>query len=137
VARSVSEYAERIASLTDGWLKPIFEDHDPVTGKLRRAALSAEDFERVRLGYACPECLVRFRTYLTSCPVCGHKRDLGRDIVEAAQEWKDHLRTRALAEQGLLPREGLPSMDKLLDEIASDPDVEHAPVRKLKPRRRG
>jgi len=136
VRRSVSEYAERITALTEGWLKPIFEEHDPVTGRLLRAGLSAEDFERVRLGYACPECLVRFRTYLTRCPVCGHERDLGRDIVEAAEGWKDHLKTRAEAEQGLLPAEKPPSMDKVLYEIASDPDVEHAPVRKLKSRRR-
>lgn len=43
--------------------------------------LGPEDFHKVRLGYACPECLEDFNgVYTPVCPVCSHTRDIQRDL---------------------------------------------------------
>lgn len=138
MTRSVSEYAEELDRLTCGFIKPVFEKRCPRTGRLLQAGLAPEDFERVRLGYACPECLTKFRVYLVRCPACGHQRDLGKDLQDhVPQEWKDHLETRRQALEGELP--SLPlvsSMDEVLRRAHQDPDIERIPLSKLRRRRR-
>lgn len=137
--RSVSEYIDDLSSLTCGFIRPIYEQRDPKTGALILAGLSYEDWERVRSGYACGACLIKFRTYLARCPACGHERDLAADISELVpRDWKEHLELSQQVEKGeVVPEWRLPSMDRLLDEIAKDKDVEQIPLKKLKPRRRG
>lgn len=115
-------------SLIKGFLKPIFyEEH---TG---RSGLGPADFEKVRAGYACARCLCEFTTYLPRCPVCGLERDLARDIEEAPPLWNDHLKERAAPPQEpFVPRD----FDAFMRDVEKDPDVDHAHIRSLMPRRR-
>lgn len=82
---------QEIRSQVKGFLVPIFMQDDPATGR-RMNGLSPRDFEKVKAGFACAECLAEFDHYTITCPVCGRTRDFARDVQEAPQLWKDHLR---------------------------------------------
>lgn len=61
----------------------------------RLSGLAPPEFEMVKQGYACPECLAWFSTYTVTCPVCGYKRDVNADIAaEAPELWTQHLKER-------------------------------------------
>ncbi len=50
--------------------------------------LSPTDFQKVQHGYGCPNCLEDFNgLYLTTCPVCGHERDVAQDFIDAPRHW--------------------------------------------------
>jgi len=63
-----------------GFLIPRYIEEMP-NGK-RVYELHERDFERVKDGYACGECLAFFERRLPSCPGCGHYLDVNKDIVE-------------------------------------------------------
>jgi len=59
------------------------------TGEPHYAITSRRDFDRVKDGYACPRCLLKFNTHRTSCPLCPWERDLSRDISDQVYDyWK-------------------------------------------------
>ena len=46
------------------------------------------DFQRVLDGYACPECLAKFKWARNDCPLCPWERDLTEDIIDQVPpEW--------------------------------------------------
>lgn len=49
----------------------------PVTGRTL-FMVSARDYEKIRQGYGCPNCLEDYNgMYLIQCPVCQHMTDFG------------------------------------------------------------
>lgn len=69
-----------------GWLTPRYIEEDHATGK-RIYELRERDFERVKDGYACGQCLAFFDHRFPSCPACGHYLDVNQDIVEYRPPW--------------------------------------------------
>lgn len=62
-------------------LKPIYTEVDQRTGRIM-GGFGREDFEKIRQGYACPQCWEDFNgVYLTTCPVCGHQRNVWEDFL--------------------------------------------------------
>ena len=62
-------------------LKPIYSEFDRASGKWRWG-LGRDDFEKVRQGYGCHDCLEDFHgVVLLTCPACGHKRDQALDFL--------------------------------------------------------
>lgn len=114
-------------SLIKGFLKPIFTD------ELRNEhTLMDEDFRKVRDGYACGLCLCEYVTYLPRCPVCGHERDIVKDLIPPKQHELDYLRERASGESAV-PR----GFDEFARAVANDKDIEQIPdLRKLLPRKK-
>jgi hypothetical protein len=109
---------ETLDALLDGFMVPIF--HDPASGL---NGLSPADFTRVRLGYGCPKCLAKYKTYLAACPVpgCGWVRDVEQDFVEAPQMWVDHLAER---HRGETEKTRPLTFDEFMAEVARDPEIE-------------
>ena len=65
-------------------IEPIYKEFNHQTGKWL-FALAPDDFEKVRQGYACPNCLEDFNGVIrVKCPVCPHVRDEG-DFVDTPQ----------------------------------------------------
>ena len=113
-----------------GFLRPVFQREDPTTGRTLNG-LAPADFDKVTAGYACPECLAEFNTYTHQCPVCRYTRNLLEDVESAPAYWQQHLEDRASGYNPPVPD----SIETMLDRVANDPDVEHVPLSKLKPRR--
>src|ERR1051325_4272284 len=90
----MGDRVSEIASIR-GFLVPVYSD-DEVPGRETRHALTPTDFQKVRDGVACPRCLADFGTYRPVCPVCGHERDIEKDIVRAF-DWEQAERERAKA----------------------------------------
>ena len=68
-------------------LKPIYSQEDPRTGRILWG-LAPADFHKVRLGYACPQCLEDFNgVWMATCPVCGHSRDMLGDFQETPEHF--------------------------------------------------
>jgi predicted ATP-dependent serine protease len=109
-----------------GWLVPIFMQTDPATGR-RLNGLGPQDFNKVREGFACAECLAEFSHYTLKCPVCGWTRDLEADLSEAPQLWQDHLNERENPVDKPRPMNPLVA----IENIKKDKDVEQIPVSKL------
>ena len=126
----LGERKRELDLLLAGWITPVFRREDPATGKVLNG-LSQEDFDRVCQGYACPECLAIFTTYLATCPVCRWERNVQNDVEAAPEYWKQHLADR---ESGYAPpiRRGGLDMDRVIEEIMRDGSVEHIPMSKLK-----
>ena len=64
----------------------IMEDGRP------RFGLSEMDYEKIRAGYGCPNCLEDFTegsgvAVYAKCPVCGHRIDANADFVETPAYW--------------------------------------------------
>lgn len=111
-----------------GFLVPVFTDEMTGMNGLARA-----DFDKVRLGYACADCLAEFSTYRTVCPICGLERDVAKDIAAPREDWDAHLRER---ERTDAPATRARTPDEAIRALLGDRDVEHIPLSKLKPRRR-
>jgi hypothetical protein len=92
---SLDQYASELNTTLKGFLVPIFTKDLPNGQRLN--GLGPDDYQKVKEGYACPECLAEFVTYLVTCPVCRYKRDPDRDILEAPRIWTDHLANRESA----------------------------------------
>jgi hypothetical protein len=62
-------------------IKPYYKEFNRETGKWLWVLL-AEDYEKVRQGYACPNCLEDFNgVYMLECPVCNHMADTLADFI--------------------------------------------------------
>lgn len=123
--------SEIIASkgLIRGFLRPIFYDEHSAS-----SALTTEDFEKVRAGYACAACLAEFVMYLARCPVCGHERDVEQDLQAPDPLHVSHLRDRE-ATEGMdvgAPR----GFDEFMADVEANPDVDQIRLSQLKKRRR-
>lgn len=115
--------------LIRGFLKPIFYDEWG-----RSSALTTEDFRKVRDGYACAKCLAEYVTYLVRCPVCGAQRNVEADLIAPDPLEAAHLLERDRTE-GMdtgAPR----GFDEFMEGVNANPDIDHVPLSKLKPRRR-
>ena len=73
-----------------GWMEPIYYDFGP-DGPV--AVFSDEDFEKMRLGYACPNCWQSFTMALLKCPVC--QQDLTRSLDEHIREMPEFAKPSA------------------------------------------
>jgi hypothetical protein len=109
----------------------IAEYHDEATNTY--VFSDPEAFERVRLGYSCAGCLARFRTYMPRCPLCGNERDVAADLAETPAD------IQAYYDEATGPGERTVArpMHETIAELASSPDVEQIPLRKLRPSRWG
>lgn len=65
-------------------LKPVFKKWDQDAGAWIWG-LTAQDFDRVRKGYACDRCLEPFPFPMPVCPVCKNDIEI---IVDTPPEWK-------------------------------------------------
>lgn len=130
---SLDDRKHELDTLTEGFMVPVFRDRDPHTGRVRNG-LGPADFNRVVAGYACPDCLAKYITYLATCPVCGYTRDISKDVEAPPDLWVDHLADRNAGRGAPAPA---PSIDKLVDEIMADKDIEKTTLKKLKPSRWG
>jgi len=122
---------QAIKSQVKGFLVPEFTMDFPGGGRLN--GLTEPDFERVRAGYACAECLAVFDTYTVTCPVCGLARDLGRDIADAPSLWVQHINERNQDEPS--PRRTIDPAAEIA-RLGAHPDVEQIQLDKLTPKRR-
>lgn len=116
-------------NLVKGFLVPIFFSE---TGS--GSALEREDFLKVRDGYACAKCLAEYVMYLATCPVCGHVRDLAKDLEDPDPLHVEHLRERARTEG--MDTGVARGFDEFMADVNADPDVEQIPIDKLRKRRR-
>jgi hypothetical protein len=117
------------AGLVKGFLRPIFFDEHS-----SKSALGPEEFAKVRDGYACARCLAEYVTYLPTCPVCGHQRDLAADLEAPDDLHVNHLRERQDTEG--VDTGKARTFDDFMKGVNSDRDIDHVPLSKLKPRRR-
>lgn len=116
-------------SMVKGFLVPLFYDEHG-----RGSALTTHDFAKVRDGYACAKCLAEYVTYLATCPVCGHQRDLAADLQAPDPLHGAHLLERQTTE-GM--DTGTPNnFDDFMRGVNANPDIDHTTLSKLKPRRR-
>lgn len=71
-----------------GWMEPVYWGHQQDGRPL--AALSPEQFEKVRQGYACPRCWQEFQMVFVKCPVCqlDLSPNLDPQVAEFPDEWK-------------------------------------------------
>src|SRR5262245_29068829 len=90
---SLNEYADELNATLKGFLTPVFEERDAHSGRIVRAMFTADDVRKLMQGYACPECLAEFRTYLVRCPACNYVR-ADVNVQNAPEEWLQHLRDR-------------------------------------------
>lgn len=118
-------------NLVKGFLCPIFYNENG-TG----AALTDEDFRKVKDGYACALCLAEYVMYLVKCPVCNHKRDLEKDLQDPDPLHGDHLRARQDTE-GMDVGGGAKGFDEFMLEINANRDIDHVALSKLMPSKRG
>lgn len=66
-------------------IKPVYSKYDNVNDEWTHG-LTGEDFEKVRQGYACSNCLEDFQgMYLERCPVC---RKPTMVMVDTPSEWR-------------------------------------------------
>ena len=132
--QSLAERKRELDTTIKGFLRPVFRQYDPVTDRSMNG-LAPDDFRKVLEGYACPDCLAEFYTYLPQCPVCGFKRDVALDIQQAPDYWTQHLKDRESGYQAGTPDPA--NIDQHLARVGGDPDVEHIPLKKLKKTRKG
>lgn len=117
------------ASLTKGFLIPIFYDEHTM-----KSALGPDDFMKVRDGYACAKCLAEYVTYLPTCPVCGHQRDLAADLEAPDDLHVDHLRERRDTEG--MDTGKVKTFDDFMEGVNASADIDHIPLSKLMPSKR-
>lgn len=73
---------------TDIAIIPIYFEEDLLRPGKVKWGLGWEDFQKVRQGYGCPECLEDFNgVYMAVCPVCAHVRDVSRDILPTPEHF--------------------------------------------------
>lgn len=116
--------------LIKGFLCPIFyEEHG------NQSALSDTDFRKVKDGYACALCLAEYVMYLAKCPVCGHVRDIAKDLAAPDPLHGDHLRARQDTE-GQDVGGGAQNFDDFMLEVNANRDIDHAKLSALMPSKR-
>lgn len=117
-------------NLVKGFLCPIFYNENG-TG----SALTDDDFQKVKEGYACALCLAEYVMYLARCPVCGHERDLAKDLADPDPLHGQHLIERQETE-GLDVGGGAQGFDDFMLQVNANRDIDHTTLSKLKPRGR-
>jgi hypothetical protein len=93
-----------------------------------------EAFERVRLGYSCATCLARFNTYMPRCPLCGNERDVLADMKETPAD------VQAYWDEANGPSPGrtvAEPMHETIKRLTGSSEVEHVPLKGLRPSRWG
>ena len=99
---------------------PIYTRPPLIPGERPLFALTPDDYEKVRQGYGCPECLEDFYgVYMLRCPVCGHTRQEG-EVQAVPHDWQAHADD---VESGYAPPVATP--DEFIRSVMSDPDIEH------------
>lgn len=72
---------------TDGFI-PAHYEYTREDGRRHYALTNSRYFQRILDGYACPECLAKFKWARNDCPLCPWERDLTQDIIDQVpQEW--------------------------------------------------
>jgi hypothetical protein len=120
---------QELDTLLEGFLVPVFQQEGP-NGRMLNG-LSPGDYQRVVAGYACPDCLAKYKTYLATCPVCGWERNVQNDVERTPAMWVQHLEDRADETFGVR----MPTQERIeqaLKDIHEDPDIEQIPLRKLR-----
>lgn len=121
--------ASSLQSLVTGFLVPEYSDAE----RGQHTFSNPEDFEKVRLGYACAFCLAEFNTYMPVCPLCGNQRDVARDIKETPRD------LQAYYDEATGPGERTETvpMHETIAQLLGSRDVEHIPLKGLRPSKRG
>lgn len=128
--QSLAERKEELDRAVVGWLQPVFEHEDPVTGR-RTPGFTPRDAAMIAAHYACPGCYAVFQIVRVSCPVC-HLQFRDFHVESFPDLWVNHLRDR---EYGA-PAETQPTIDQALGAVAADPDVDQVPLDKLRKKHR-
>jgi hypothetical protein len=118
------------AGLIKGFLIPEYTDER--TGMHTFSDPAA--FDKVRLGYACANCLAEFATYMPVCPLCGNERDVHADLRETPAE------IQAYWDEANGPGEktvARPMHETIAEIVAGQADMEQIPLKKLRPSRWG
>lgn len=85
--RSRSEVpAAKDIDLVDGFIPAHYEYERPEGGR-HYALTNKRDFQRIIDGYGCANCLAKFKRQCDTCPLCGHTRDVEKDVLPAPREW--------------------------------------------------
>ena len=114
---------------------PLYTKPPLVPGERPLFALSKEDFEKVRQGYGCPECLEDYNgVYLPQCPLCKHVRRDG-EVVQAPEDWEAHVRD---LESGYAPPVATNpfSPDEFISRVRRDRNIEQVPLSRLRKKSR-
>jgi len=93
-----------------------------------------EDFDKVRLGYACAVCLCEFTCYMPVCPLCGNERDVHADMKETPAD------IQAYWDEANSPGEktvARPMHEAIEELVRGSADVEQIPLKKLRPSKWG
>jgi hypothetical protein len=126
---SLADKKHELDTLIDGFLVPIFQQEGP-NGRMLNG-LGPDDYQRCVEGYACPDCLARYRTYLATCPVCGWTRNVQNDVERPPELWVRHLEDRANPKVGVrMPTQA--RIEAALRDIHEDPEIEQIPLSKLR-----
>ena len=71
----------------DGFI-PAHYEYTRDDGRRHYALTNSRDFQRILDGYACPDCLAKFKWSRNDCPLCPWERDLTEDIIDQVPpEW--------------------------------------------------
>jgi hypothetical protein len=122
--------AEVPVSAIKGFLVPTYTDERTNAHTFS----SREDFDKVRLGYACACCLAEFTCYMPVCPLCGNERDVHADMRETPAD------LQAYWDEANGPGERTVArpMHETIEEIVNGQrEMERIPLRKLRPSRWG
>ena len=103
-------------------IKPIYWSPPLRPGERPLFALTPEDYEKVRQGYGCPECLEDFYgVYMLQCPVCKHIRRDG-EVQAAPIEWQQHVDELNTIDTS---KSRTVTPDEFIESVMRDPDIEH------------
>ena len=69
-------------------IKAYYTEVNPVSGRAL-FALNRDDYEKIRQGYGCPNCLEDYQgMYLPTCPLCKHSTDFSdHDFLPVIPTW--------------------------------------------------
>lgn len=118
-----------LQSVVKGFLVPIYDRTDPATGRVLHG-LSPQDFQKVRDGYACPDCLAEYGTYTPKCVLCGWERDIAADIARAPAYWQQSIDERENDRTPYAKPVSNP-FDRMMGNLAADKDVDHVALSDL------
>lgn len=102
-------------------------------GRWLNGFASTEAFKRVQAGYACGNCLAKFSMYMAVCPLCGLRRDVSADVEATPQDWQAFYDQHNYGSGATETR----TMEDVLRDLHTSPDVEQIKMSKLKPSKHG
>lgn len=121
--------AEAVKATVRGFLTPVYSDHERGIHTFENPL----DFELVRLGYACANCLAYFDQYVAVCPACGNERDVAKDMAQTPTDWQAFYEEETGPGEATVPIRA----HEAIEQLAVSPDVEHIPLDRLKPSKWG